>query len=642
MSALRRAAAEVGNFKNRAVPIAQAPAGHKCRGNATKSGWTKPALLDQKKAMTASPASPRPPRSSLKALLPLVPFALRYRGRMFLALVALVIAAGTTLAIPLAVRRMIDFGFSSEGAGLIDKYFGMMIVVVTLLAGASASRYYLVMTLGERVVADIRTAVFAHLTKLNAGFYDGVKSGELVSRLSADTTQLKSAFGASASVALRNLVLFLGAGGMMVYTSPRLAGLVALAIPLIVLPLVASGRSVRDRARTAQDRLADASAYATEAIGAMRIMQAFVAEALTMKRFSDAAEDAYETARIATRARSLLTGIGIALVFSSVVGILWYGAQDVLAGRLSPGTLSQFVLFAVFAAGGLGELSQVWGEISAAAGAASRLAELLAIVPAIRAPETPRPLPSPSPGTVEFRNVSFAYPSRPDEPVLGGVSFSVKKGERVAIVGPSGAGKSTIMQLVLRFYDATDGTVLIDGVPVTAAEPSAVRDRIAYVPQDSVIFGASIADNIRFGRPEASDQAVKAAAERAIVDAFVTAWPEGYGTRVGERGITLSGGQRQRLAIARAILKDAPILLLDEATSALDAESETLVQAALDRLMEGRTTIVIAHRLSTIVTADRILVMEHGRIVEEGDHATLVAKGGLYARLAALQFETGI
>ncbi len=579
------------------------------------------------------------PRTSLKSLLPLVPYALRYRKRIFLALIALIIASSSTLAIPLAVRRMIDFGFSTEGAGLIDRYFAMMIVVVTILAAASASRYYLVMTLGERVVADIRTAVFEHLTCLDAGFYDGVKSGEIVSRLSADTTQLKSAFGSSASVALRNLVLFLGAGAMMVYTSPRLSGLVALAIPIIVLPLVASGRTVRNRARDAQDRLADASAYATEAIGAMRVMQAFVAERMTMQRFSDAAEEAYETARTATWARSLLTGIGIALVFSSVVGILWYGAQDVLAGRISPGTLSQFVLYAIFAAGGLGELSQVWGEVSAAAGAAGRLAELLAIEPAIRAPSKPKLLPNPPKGTIEFNNVGFAYPSRPNEPVLDGVSFSVKQGERIAIVGPSGAGKSTIMQLLLRFYDATSGEIVVDGLPIRDVDPSALRGRIALVPQESMIFGTSLADNIRYGSPNASDAAIKSAAERAIVDNFVSNWPEGYETRIGERGVTLSGGQRQRISIARAILKDAPILLLDEATSALDAENETLVQSALDRLMEGRTTIVIAHRLSTIVNADRILVMDQGKIVEQGTHTELVQLGGLYARLAALQFD---
>ena len=590
---------------------------------------------------TPTDAGKSKPRTSLKALKPLIPFAMRYRGRILAALVALVIASGTTLVIPLAIRRMIDFGFSTEGAGLINDYFSGMIIVVGLLAAASASRYYIVMTLGERIVADIRTAVFDHLTRLDASFFDQVKSGEIVSRLSADTTQIKSAFGASASVALRNAVLFIGAGTMMVYTSPRLAGLVALAIPAIVLPLVASGRSVRQRSREAQDRLADASAYATEAIGAMRVMQAFVAESSTLKRFSDAAENAFVTARTALRARAVLTGIAIFLIFSSVVGILWYGAQDVLTGRISAGTLSQFVLYAVFAAGALGELSQVWSEISAAAGAAGRLADILAVEPKIRAPQNPKSLPSPPLGTIEFDAVSFSYPARADEPVIRNLSFKVAKGERIAIVGPSGAGKSTIMQLALRFYDPDQGRVMIDGIALPDIDPRVLRERIAFVPQDTIVFGASIAENIAYGRPDASQNEIVNAAKLAAVDSFVSNWPDAYETRVGERGMTLSGGQRQRIAIARAILKDAPILLFDEATSALDAESEVLVQGALDHLMQGRTTIVIAHRLSTIVSADRIFVMENGAIVETGTHAELVAKGGLYARLAALQFETG-
>ena len=596
--------------------------------------------------MTADASSPaanegRPPRTSLKALLPLVPFALRYKGRIAAALVALIAASSATLVIPVAVRRMIDFGFSAESAQLIDRYFLVMIGVVTVLAIASAGRYYLVMTLGERVVADVRTAVFEHLARLDSAFYDTTRSGEIVSRLTADTTQIKSAFGASASVALRNLVLFVGATAMMIVTSPQLSGLVLIAIPAIVLPLVFSGRSVRRRSREAQDRLADASAYATEAIGAMRVTQAFTAEKATVARFRDAVEEAYGTARDATGARSILTSVAIFLIFASVVGVLWYGAQDVLAGRLTGGRLSQFVLYAVFAAGALGELSQVWGEISSAAGAAGRLADILAIEPRIKAPAVPKPLPSPPLATARFENVSFSYPTRPDEPVLHGVSFSLSRGERVAIVGPSGAGKSTIMQLLLRFYDPDQGTVRIDGVALTEADPLAVRRRIAYVPQDPVIFAATIAENIRFGRPDATDAETVEAAKLAAVDRFVSPWQDGYATKIGERGVTLSGGQRQRIAIARAILKDAPILLLDEATSSLDAESETLVQEALDRLMEGRTTLVIAHRLATVLASDRILVLENGRIVEEGTHAQLVGAGGLYARLARLQFEAG-
>jgi ATP-binding cassette, subfamily B, bacterial len=596
-----------------------------------------PATNESGASPAASETKPRD-RVSLSALKPLLPFATRYKGRLLAALIALAIASGATLVIPLAVRRMIDYGFTAEGADLIDRYFGMMVIVVGVLAAASATRYYLVMTLGERVVADVRSALFSHLLQLDAGFYDRTRAGDLVSRISSDTTLIKSAFGASASIALRNFVLFIGAVALMVYTSPHLSGLVLVTIPVIVLPLVASGRSVRRRTRLAQDRLADASAFATEAIGATRVMQAFNAQGETSRHFSDASENAYVTARDATRARSLLTAFAIFLVFASVVGVLWWGAQDVLSGRMTGGELSQFVLYAVFGAGALGELSQVWGEISAASGAASRLAELLDVKPAIEKPKHPKPLPVPPQGTVRFDGVSFSYPTRPDSDVLRDLSFAMKKGERIALVGPSGAGKSTIAQLILRFYDPQKGQVLVDGVALTDADPEAVRARIAFVPQEAVIFGTSIAENIAYGQPHATREQIKRAAELAAASEFIERLPQAYDTLVGERGVTLSGGQRQRIAIARAILRDAPILLLDEATSALDAENERLVQEALDRLMEGRTTLVIAHRLATILKADRILVMDHGRIVEEGTHSTLVAQGGLYARLARLQF----
>ena len=598
---------------------------------------TNPAAPEASVTPAPSDAKARD-RVSLSALKPLLPFATRYKARLGAALVALAIASGATLVIPLAVRRMIDYGFTAEGADLIDRYFGMMVIVVGVLAAASATRYYLVMTLGERVVADVRAALFRHLLQLDAGFYDRTRAGDLVSRISSDTTLIKSAFGASASIALRNFVLFIGAVALMVYTSPHLSGLVLVTIPIIVLPLVASGRSVRRRTRLAQDRLADASAYATEAIGATRVMQAFNAQGETSRHFSDASENAYITARDATRARSILTAVAIFLVFASVVGVLWWGAQDVLSGRMTGGELSQFVLYAVFGAGALGELSQVWGEISAASGAASRLAELLDVKPAIEKPKNPKPLPVPPQGTVRFDHVSFAYPTRPDADVLSDLSFAMKKGERIALVGPSGAGKSTIAQLILRFYDPQKGRVLVDDVALTVADPEAVRARIAFVPQEAVIFGTSIAENIAYGQPNATRAEIQRAAELAAASEFIEKLPQAYDTLVGERGVTLSGGQRQRIAIARAILRDAPILLLDEATSALDAENERLVQSALDRLMEGRTTLVIAHRLATILKADRILVMDQGRIVEEGTHASLVAQGGLYARLARLQF----
>ncbi len=579
--------------------------------------------------------------NSLAALKPLLPYALRNKGRIALAVLALTVASAATLTFPFAVRRMIDFGFSSENAGMINNYFGAMLAVVGVLALASGSRYYLVMTLGERVVADLRDDVFAHLASLDASFFDTARTGELVSRLTADTTQLKAAFGSSASVALRNLFMFVGAIVLMVLSSPKLSGLVLVAIPIIVLPLIASGRLVRQRSRRAQDTLADASAFAAENLGAVRTMQAFCAEEKTTKRFAGAVEEAYEAARTATFARAILTAVAIFLAFASVIGVLWLGAHDVLANRMTGGMLSQFVLYAVLGASSLGELSQVWSEVSAAAGSAGRIAELLAVASKIFAPKSPALLPEPPRGEIVFDRVTFSYPSAPIAGVVDDLSFRIAPGERVAIVGASGAGKSTLFQLLMRFYDPLGGRILLDGVDIKTVDPKAVRRRLALVPQDPVIFGATVAENIAYGRPDAPQAQIESAAHRAAASGFIGELDKGYQSEIGERGVTLSGGQRQRLAIARAILKDAPVLLLDEATSALDAENEALVQNALHDVMENRTTLVIAHRLATVLEADRILVMDAGRIVEEGTHASLVARGGLYARLARLQFETG-
>jgi ATP-binding cassette subfamily B protein len=603
------------------------------------SGAPRPDPVTQAASAGAAVAEPSKSRARLRPLLALSPYVARYRGRVILALIALTVAALTTLIVPVAVRRMIDFGFTPKGIALINSYFSVMIAVVAVLALASASRYYLVMTLGERIVADLRRDVFAHLISLSPAFFDSARSGELISRLTADTTQIKSAVGASVSIALRNLMLFFGAVAMMVVTSPRLSGFVLLAIPLIVIPLVAFGRWVRRLSRNAQDTLADASAYASELVTSIRTVQAYTGERLANARFGNEVEQAYEAARVSTKARAVLTAIIIFIVFTSVVAILWIGSHDVLTGIMSPGRLGQFVLYTAFAASALGQLSEVWGEISAASGAAERLLELLHVKPEIAAPASPRALPAPARGDVAFDNVSFAYPMRPEIAAIDRVSFSVKAGEKVAIVGPSGAGKSTLFHLLLRFYDPASGTISFDGTPVREADPQAVRSHVALVPQEPVVFAASARENIRFGRPDASDAEVERAAGLAHATEFIRRLPGGFDAALGERGVTLSGGQRQRIAIARAILRDAPLLLLDEATSALDAESETLVQTALEELMRQRTTLVIAHRLATVLSCDRILVMEHGRIVEQGTHASLVAAGGLYARLARLQFE---
>ncbi|MGB8398649.1 ABC transporter ATP-binding protein/permease [Bradyrhizobium sp.] len=597
-------------------------------------------LLEQEAFIEAQlTQSPATTGARLRPLLALAPYVARYRGRALLAFVALTVAAITTLVVPVAVRRMIDFGFTPEGIAVINSYFSVMIAVVAVLAGASASRFYLVMTIGERIVADLRRDVFAHLISLSPSFFDSARSGELVSRLTADTTQIKSAVGASVSIALRNLMLFIGAATMMVITSPKLSGFVLLAIPVIVLPLVAFGRWVRRLSRDAQDTLANASAYVSELIGAIRTVQAYTSERLANARFGREVEQAYEAARSSTRARAVLTLVIIFIVFSSVVVILWVGSHDVLAGAISPGRLGQFVLYAAFAAAGLGQLSEVWGEVSAASGAAERLFEILRIKSEITAPASPRAMPAPARGDISFDKVSFAYPTRPDVDAVDGVSLSVRTGEKVAIVGPSGAGKSTLFHLLLRFYDPASGTISFDGVPIKSADPRELRSRIALVAQDSVVFAASARENIRFGRPDAGDAEVERAADLAHATEFIRRLPDGFEAQLGERGVTLSGGQRQRIAIARAILRDAPLLLLDEATSALDAESETLVQTALEELMRHRTTLVIAHRLATVLSCDRIMVMDQGRIVEQGTHAELVAAGGLYARLARLQFE---
>lgn len=598
------------------------------------------ALLEEEAFIEAQlTQSPAKTGAKLRPLLALAPYILRYRGRALLAFISLTIAAITTLVVPVAVRRMIDFGFSPEGIAMINSYFSVMIAVVAVLAGASASRFYLVMTIGERIVADLRRDVFAHLISLSPSFFDSARSGELVSRLTADTTQIKSAVGASVSIALRNLMLFIGATTMMVITSPRLSLFVLLAIPVIVIPLVAFGRWVRRLSRNAQDTLADASAYASELVGAIRTVQAYTSERLAATRFGREVEAAYEAARSSTRARAVLTLIIIFIVFSSVVVILWVGSHDVLTGSISPGRLGQFVLYAAFAASALGQLSEVWGEVSAASGAAERLFEILRVKSQIAAPASPVALPAPARGDVGFENVSFAYPTRPNVLAVDGVSLSVKAGEKVAIVGPSGAGKSTLFHLLLRFYDPASGTIALDGVPIKSTDPRELRSRIALVPQDSVAFATTARENIRFGRPEASDAEVDRAADLAHASEFIRRLPEGFEAQLGERGVTLSGGQRQRIAIARAILRDAPLLLLDEATSALDAESETLVQTALEELMRHRTTLVIAHRLATVLSCDRIMVMDQGKIVEQGTHASLVAANGLYARLARLQFE---
>ena len=583
-------------------------------------------------------AKSRRKSKNLRPLLRLLPFLMKYRSRVAIAIIALLVASTATLIIPMAVRRVADFGFTTASAALVNQYFIAMLAVVFALAAGSAVRFYYVMWLGERVVADVRDALFSHLINLTPSFYETQKTGEVVSRLTADTTQIKSAFSSTASVALRNMVMLIGALTLMIYTSPRLSGLAALAIPAVVLPLVFYGRRVRALSRKAQDTLASSAAFAQERLSGITAIQSNTQEKATTAIFSDATTTAFEAAQSRTLARSILTFAIIAASLSAIVALLWFGANEVAVNNLSGGTLLQFLLYAVFAASSLGQLSEVWGEIQLAAGASERISELLDEVPAISSPSSPMPMPHPIKGRLSFREVDFNYPSRPEAKVLQDISFIAEPGEVIAIVGPSGAGKTTLFTLLQRFQDPQHGEITFDQENIANLDLEELRKNIATVPQDPTIFSGTIAENIKLGRPQASDADVIAAAKAARVAEFSERLPLKYETLLGERGVTLSGGQRQRLAIARAILRNAPVLLLDEATSALDAQSESLIQEALETLTKGRTTLVIAHRLATVRGADRIIVVEHGKIVGIGTHAQLMKKSSLYAKLAKLQF----
>ena len=582
---------------------------------------------------------------NLRALTALMPFMRPYAGQFALAVGVLVATAGLSLVLPLAVRRVVDgFGAGLDDAqvALLDRYFAAALGIATLLAVGTGLRYYFVTRLGERVVADIRRAVFDRVIGMSPAFYERIMTGEVLSRITTDTTLLLSVIGSSVSLALRNSLLFVGGLGMLLYTSPKLTGMVLLIVPAVIAPILVMGRRLRRLGRENQDLVAESSGSGSELLLAVQTVQAFTHEGPSRGRFGGLTEAAYHSARKRIATRAVMTVVVMVLVFGAIVAVLWVGARDVAEGVMSIGELAQFLIYALLVAGAVSVLSEIWGELQRAAGATERLVELIEADDAVSDPAEPRAPPEPVTGRIDFEDVSFAYPSRLDVPALHDVSFTVRPGETVALVGPSGAGKTTVLQLLLRFYDPDEGAIRLDGVPVAQMARAEFRRALALVPQDPVIFATTARENIRFGRPEATDAEIEAAARAAAIHDFLSGLTEGYDTYVGERGVMLSGGQKQRIAIARAILRDAPVLLLDEATSALDAESEHAVQRAVAALAERRTTLIVAHRLATVRRADRILVLEGGRMVAQGTHDELVAQGGLYADLARLQFTEGM
>jgi ATP-binding cassette subfamily B protein len=586
-------------------------------------------------------ATDRPKGESLGPLRSLVPYVMPYKGTLYLAMAALLLASAAQLGLPVAIRFLIDGGMMADDVSTIDRYFLGLFGVAMAFGIFSAFRFYLVTWLGERVVADIRKAVYAHVIRLDPTFFEVTKTGEVLSRLTTDTTLIQSISGTGLSITLRASLNLIGASIMLAVTSPRLMGMILLLVPLVIVPIILVGRRVRSLSKASQDRIADTSGLAGETLNAISTVQAFTLEKLQSERFADAVKVAFQTAVQRIRVRSLLTGLAILFIFGAITFVLWIGTHSVMRGEMTGGQLGQFLLYAIFVATSAAALSEMWGEVQRAAGAMERLVELLDSKPAIVAPTEPATLPETSEGRIRLDNISFRYPSRPETLAISDFDLQVESGETLAIVGPSGAGKSTLFQLLLRFYDPESGHIEIDGVDIYQAAPEAVRARIGLVPQETVIFGTTAKENIGYGRPGASDAEIAAAAEAAAADVFIEQLPEGFDTFLGERGTRLSGGQRQRIAIARAILKDPPILLLDEATSSLDAESERVVQEALEHLMQDRTTIIIAHRLATVLKANRIVVMDHGRIVDIGTHEQLVQRDSLYARLAELQFGEG-